>query len=72
MCHDVDVEMSIINGFIKGHSASVLESYLNSDDYYIDPFDETTNPFNKGSIILKVTPRQYIDSVKLKKTGESE
>ena len=65
-------EVNIINSFIKGDDVETLKSYLSSDDYYIDPNDPSTNPYTKGSVVLKFTRNNYINSVGLKNTNTNE
>lgn len=68
-CHTsskVDREVNIINGFFRSYSENTLRNYLMGEDYYIKPND-ASNPYNKGSVVLKVTSAQLVNEVKLKR-----
>lgn len=65
-------QLNIINSFIKGDDIGTLKSYLGQDDHYIDPNNDSTNPYTKGSAVLKFTRNKYINSVGLKNTNTDE
>ena len=68
-CHTeskVDREVNIINGFFKNYPTSAIRNYLLPDDYYIDPSNSSSNPFSKGSVVLKVNSSDVINNIELK------
>lgn len=69
MCHTsqkIDREVNVINGFFRSYSENTLRNYLMSEDYYIKPND-TSNPYSRGSVVLKIVSLQAVSEVKLKK-----
>lgn len=58
-------EVDIINDFIQGNNIEEIKSNLNNRDYYIDPNNESTNPFGKGSVVIKINSDENINEVYL-------
>lgn len=60
---NADKEVKIINAFLKDKDPKI---FLEEGDHYIDPKNQETNPYTKGSVILKILSDKNINTVSLK------
>jgi len=65
-------EVNIINAFLNNSNIQTIKSLLGPNDHYIDPNNSSSNPYTKGSVVLKILPTNNLNSVSLRNMNNGE
>ena len=69
---NVQHEVNIITSFLNGDNVSTIKSLLDPNDCYIDPNNTSSNPYTKGSVVLKILPAGDVNTASLRNINSGE